>query len=213
VSLATNCRDGPGKVYQYKGALLVGQLAEVLAGEPSGKYWYIQNPESPGDFCWVWGEYATIAGNTLHLPIYTPPPTATLTFTPAATPTQPPPATPAPASDIQISYTSIDSCAGGWWVEFQLTNTGDLHLRSITINVFDSDTHETVSKKADGFSDINGCSAPSTIDVLVPGNSVIVSGPEFIYDPSGHEIELTVTACSKIGQSGSCKKRKIEFVP
>lgn len=206
VSVSTNCRSGPGKAYIYKGALLAGQVAEVLALDPTGKYFYIQNPESPGNFCWVWGQYATIAGNSLNLPIYTPPPTPTPSFTPLPT------FTPTLAPDIQVSYTSMDSCAG-WWVEFKLINTGDINLRSVEITAFDSDTHVTLSNLTDGFTDINGCLTSTTTNVLMPELSVIVSAPAFVYNPSGHEIELTVKVCSKTGQSGLCIKKKIEFVP
>lgn len=206
VSVATNCRSGPGKVYAYRGALLVGMSAEILARDPGGNYWYIRNPDSADNFCWVWGEYATITGNVLSLPIYTPPPTPSVTFTPLAT------LTPTPGPGIKISYTSMDSCAG-WWVEFKLTNTGGINLRSVEIEVFDSDTHVTLTNLTDGFTDNNGCLTSTTKDVLIPENSTVVSAPAFAYDPSGHEIELTVTACSKTGQSGLCNKRKIEFIP
>src|SRR6266516_3879018 len=44
VSMATNCRVGPGKVYDRVGALLVGQVAEVVGRDLYGNYWYIRNP-------------------------------------------------------------------------------------------------------------------------------------------------------------------------
>ena len=64
VSVPTNCRSGPGKAYPMEGALLVGEVAQVLGRDPTGNYWYIPNPDEPGDYCWVWGEYATISGFT-----------------------------------------------------------------------------------------------------------------------------------------------------
>jgi hypothetical protein len=207
VSVATNCRNGPGKIYGYKSALLVGQVAQVLARDPTGKYWYIPNPESPGEFCWVWGQYATITGNTLALPIYTPPPTPSATFTPLATVSH----TPGPG--IRIVYTGMDTCSGKWWAEFKLYNTGGLTLRSLDVNVFDSDTHVSNSYLTDGFKNVNGCLASTTKDTVLPEESLVVSAPAFTYDPSGHEIELTVIACPKIGQEGACIKRKIEFIP
>jgi len=59
VSVPTNCRKGPGKIYDLEGALLVGEIAQVYGRDPTGKYWYIPNPDAKGQFCWVWGEYAT----------------------------------------------------------------------------------------------------------------------------------------------------------
>jgi len=207
VSVSTNCRSGPGRVYTYRGALLVGEVAQVLAGEPTGRFWYIPNPDSPGEFCWVWGQYATIIGNTVGLPVYTPPPTPSPTFTPVPT------VTGTPGAAIQISYSSTDTCSGMWWVEFTLKNIGNVDLRSINVVVFDSDSHETVSNLTDGFRDRDGCSSSPKKDVLSPGSSTTVSAPAFSYNPGGHEIELTATVCSQTGQTGLCSTRKIEFIP
>ena len=49
VTVATNCRVGPGKVYDRVGALLVGQVAEVVGRNLNGNYWYIRNPNTPTD--------------------------------------------------------------------------------------------------------------------------------------------------------------------
>ena len=50
VSVPTNCRVGPGKVYRRVGGLLVGEVVQVYARNPGGDYWYIRNPDSPSDF-------------------------------------------------------------------------------------------------------------------------------------------------------------------
>lgn len=77
VSVDTNCRTGPGQVYDYVGALLVGEEAEVVGRESTGRFWYIRNPDNVTSYCWVWDQYATIRGDTSMLPILTPPPTPT----------------------------------------------------------------------------------------------------------------------------------------
>ena len=96
VSVNTNCRTGPGRRYDFRGALLVGETEEVVALSTVPNYWYITNPDRPGEFCYLWGEYATVAGNTEALPAFTPlpSPTATNTPTPSSTPT--PSLTPTP---------------------------------------------------------------------------------------------------------------------
>ena len=53
VSVATNCRVGPGKVYDRVGALLVGQVAEVAGRDDAGNYWYIRNPNQSNGYCWL----------------------------------------------------------------------------------------------------------------------------------------------------------------
>ena len=94
VSTNTNCRFGPGVVYDLIDALLVGQTAEVVGKNSSvPNYWVIKRINGSGT-CWLWGEYATVTGNTANLPEYpvpaTPTPSPTPTFTP--TPTLAPPA-------------------------------------------------------------------------------------------------------------------------
>ncbi len=79
VSVDTNCRKGPGTLYDYIGALLVGETGTVLGKSSDGLYWIIQNPDAPGT-CWLWGNYASIVGDTTMLPVYTPPPTPTPSF-------------------------------------------------------------------------------------------------------------------------------------
>lgn len=76
VSENTNCRTGPGKAYDYIGALTKGEEAEVVGKNTSNDYWIIKNPDANGT-CWLWGYYATIAGNTSNLQEYAVPPTPT----------------------------------------------------------------------------------------------------------------------------------------
>ncbi len=76
VSVNTNCRTGPGKIYDYIGALMIGEKAEVVGKHSATNYWIIKNPDSIGN-CWLWGSYATVVGNTSNLPEYAVPPTPT----------------------------------------------------------------------------------------------------------------------------------------
>lgn len=66
VSADTNCRSGPSKAYDYLGALLIGKSAEVVGKNTSTGYWIIKNPERDGN-CWLWGNYATVTGDTSKL--------------------------------------------------------------------------------------------------------------------------------------------------
>ena len=79
VSVDTNCRTGPGKIYDWIGALLVGEQAEVVGQSMDGQYWVVKNPDRAGE-CWLWGQYASVTGPTASLPKYTPPPTPTPVF-------------------------------------------------------------------------------------------------------------------------------------
>ncbi len=76
VSANTNCRSGPGADYDIVGALNIGQQAEVVGKSSASNYWVIDNPNASGT-CWLWGEYATIIGNTASLQEFEIPPTVT----------------------------------------------------------------------------------------------------------------------------------------
>jgi hypothetical protein len=84
VSVDTNCRFGPGSVYEYLGALLVGEETVVTGKLADESFWYIENPDLPPPYCWIWGAYAQVEGDTSDLPILTPPPTPTATPEPIA---------------------------------------------------------------------------------------------------------------------------------
>jgi hypothetical protein len=63
VSGNTNCRTGPGMVYDLLDALLVGQTAEVVGRDAAGENWVIKPPSNPARTCWLWGRYATVSGS------------------------------------------------------------------------------------------------------------------------------------------------------
>lgn len=101
VSVGTNCREGPGIIYNLLDGLMVGEQAQIVKLAPAGvDYVVIQRPHGPGE-CWLWLRYATITGDLSQLPIATIPPTPTSTMTPTtiSTDTSTPTATDtAPAS-------------------------------------------------------------------------------------------------------------------
>jgi hypothetical protein len=194
VSVATNCRVGPGRVYDRVGALLVGEVAEVIGRDPTGNYWYIRNPDRTNGFCWLWGEYATLTGNFAVLPMFTPPPT------------------PTPAPGFDASYDGLETCVG-WWVDIDLTNTGGIAFESISLTVRDTDTDAVVFQSTDTFTAIDGCLGSSTNDILPLDATRTVSSPPFAYNPTGHELRATITLCSGNGQNGMCVTEVINFTP
>ncbi|MBN2118589.1 MAG: hypothetical protein JW730_18590 [Anaerolineales bacterium] len=194
VSVNTNCRAGPGRVYDRVGALMVGETAEVVGRDPTWRYWYIKNPDQVNGYCWVWDEYATVTGNVAVLPQFTPPPT------------------PTPVPSFEVHYDDLDSCVG-WWVELQLTNTGVVPFKSMSLTIRDTDEGVDVSMSADKFTDIDGCLDTTTEETLDPGRTVTVSTPVFAYNPKGHKMRATVTLCTATGQNGMCVTQVIKFKP
>lgn len=64
VSQNTNCREGPGQEFNDVGALTPGQTAEVVGKDTVNNYWIIKLPSNPAVTCWLWGQYATVTGDT-----------------------------------------------------------------------------------------------------------------------------------------------------
>ena len=196
VSVPTNCRTGPGRTYARLGGLQVGQVAEVVGRNAASTYWIIRNPARPSETCWLWGEYATVTGDTGSLTVYTPPPV------------------PTPVAGFDMDDEGLDSCAGtGWWVEIGLENTGGVEYRSMILNVRDQDTDVSLTLYADVFTNRNGCTETEIRDVLPSGASRIISSPVFNYNPTGHRILATITLCTSTGQRGTCTTETANLRP
>jgi hypothetical protein len=213
VSVSTNCRNGPGKVYDYQSALIIATPVEVFAREATGNYWYIHDPETTDEqYCWIWGKYATIVGDTNDLPLYTPPPTPTATMTSAATitPTMAATKKASPGSFV-ISYDHTDTCSPNWWTDFRLRNNGSISFESFKITVKDMSNGGAVFEKSSGiFTDFAGCSTLSEKDVLDPVDILLFSGPTFSYDPGGHLLRILLSLCTNGNQKGTCIKQNFD---
>jgi hypothetical protein len=133
-------------------------------------------------------------------------PTPTRTLTPAATST--------PAPGFTASYSNLESCTGtGWWVDLQLQNSGGIPFNSIALTLTDTATGSVLPLYSDDFVDRNGCGEVNTWDNLPTGAARLVSSPTFSYDPSGHELRVTLTLCSNPAQSGTCVTQRLIFTP
>ncbi len=202
VSIPTNCRLGPGKIYKQVGALLVGQVVQVYARSVDNEYWYIRNPDKPSQFCWVWGEYATLSGSIYTLPIFTPPPTPTFTAT----------YTPTAAPGFSATFSDLQSCSG-WWVDISLQNTGSVTFKSVQLIVRDTVNAAVVKTTLDGFTVRTGCSASSHKNALQPGKTALQSSARFGYNLDGRKLRANITLCTGTGLGGTCVNKVIVFTP
>jgi hypothetical protein len=193
VTVDTNCRVGPGKVYDRVGALLVGEEAEVIAKDPQGLYWYIRNPDRPGEFCWLWGNYATTTGNTSSLPVFTPPPTPTASI------------------GFAFSFYEIDNCGALWYIEFYIQNTGGIVFQSVRVRVTDNTTAQTVTVTSNQFTDWNGCVAGTSQSDLTAGEAGYTTSGALNNNPNGHNIDVTITGVYPGWPGGNLYKREQEF--
>jgi uncharacterized protein YgiM (DUF1202 family) len=119
VSVETNCRSGPGVIYNSVYSMSVSDVAEVIGKNTLTNYWIIKIPNGGGATCWLWGQYATVKGNTDTLPEFATPtpqpptatkkPTATLTSTAISTQTQ----AYAPPSNLQVTNKTCSDQGNG----------------------------------------------------------------------------------------------------
>ncbi|MBK6793682.1 MAG: hypothetical protein IPG80_14390 [Anaerolineales bacterium] len=97
VSVATNCRQGPGAAFKSIYGMPVGQVAKVVAKNSYSGYWIIEIPGQNGQTCWLWGQYATISGDTASLKDV---------VTPTSAATQKPTATKTPSASATATTSS-----------------------------------------------------------------------------------------------------------
>jgi hypothetical protein len=198
VSVETNCRTGPGTAYDSVGVLQVGKTAEVVGRASDGGSWIIRNPANPAMNCWLWGQYATVTGNTSGLTVYTPPPT------------------PTPAAVFNVTVVEMVTCAPEYAFTFQLANPGSVTWESIKIVVTDTVTTTIETHTRDTFKRYNGCAAGTESQNLEPGETGFSSNMlpgHFDYDPTGHAMTAVVTVCSQNALAGTCLNKTISFTP
>ena len=196
VSVDTNCRTGPNVLFERVGILLVGETTEILGREPKGEYWYIRNPDMSDngvEYCWVWGEYATVTGNLLPLLYMSPAPPSAINF--------------------NVAYSKLESCNKTWWVDLALENKSGGLFKSIAINLSDADTLTATSLTQNSFTNKDGCNTIDTIDSLVAGGTFMVSSAPLGYNPSGHKLTVKVTVCTSADLQGNCLTRELTFTP
>jgi len=197
VSVPTNCRTGPGVDYPRVGGLQLDQVANVVGRNATGDYWIIRNPSRASETCWLWGRHATVVGDTSALPVFTPPPLPT----------------PVPAFDASLD--GIESCTDteNWWLDITLENTGGITFQSFFMVVTDTVTGTDVSLFRDNFIDRDGCDVAEDQGDLDPEDMLIISSPNFTYDPTGHRMRARITVCSNLSQSGTCLTQSFDFTP
>jgi RNA polymerase sigma-70 factor (ECF subfamily) len=72
----SNCRFGPGTVYNVITYLLEGQSAPIDGRNAEWTWWWIERVDGTGH-CWVWDGRVTVQGDTSDVPVIAAPPTPT----------------------------------------------------------------------------------------------------------------------------------------
>jgi len=190
----TNCRTGPGTIYDWLVTVQKGDDPEAVAKDPLEEYWYIRRPGQEGSFCWVWGKYATPVGDTASLPVFTPPPT------------------PTPGLDFSVSYHHKEACVQ-WTLVYKIVNTGGFTLESWKTSAVDhTGGSNPLSTIEDQFQEIVGCVKVSTQMDLTPGEGhyLILT---FNNNPTGHDISTKIKICTEDGLGGECLVKTFRHTP
>lgn len=197
----TNCRKGPGPIYERVGALNIGQTALVYGRNSSSTWWYIENPNRTGSYCWVWGGSTTVSGATADLPVYTPPP-------PPATAT-----TTLPANGVAFELTFVDKhkCGGDWYAYFRVKNSGNKAIESVAIKITNLTTNTVLSSTSYDNPFLSGTGkCPPGSDSLDVDKSAYIAG--FIGNvAANHQLKAGITLCTEEALGGKCEFRAIKF--
>jgi hypothetical protein len=189
----TNCRFGPGSVYDLLHTYLAGAQVQLEGKSEDGFFWYTSDVEGTAPDCWLWGKYATPVGDTAQLPIYTPPPT------------------PTPAADYELTYHRTDVQGGKWRFSFRVENTGSMVWESAMIYIYDPISGESAGFFQNWFWKyyVPGETVASNIP---PGKDgyVEAGGISDPYaDPDGGRIQAYIVVCELDDLEGLCLGEKI----
>lgn len=201
VVVNTNCRTGPDASFRVEGTLMKGESTTVHGIDPTGRFFYIRNPDPGLEYCWMSGKHATVGGSTAMLPVLTAMPTATATFT----------ATPVPG--FNAAFFKLEEC-GSWWVDLELTNGGAVAFKSVLIKIKEPFKGETYTTGGNEFLNRDGCSkSPTKVATLEPGSSVLVSTASVPYNIHDKQVVITVTVCTELDGNGTCLTKTLTFKP
>ena len=194
VSLATNCRTGPGSAYPFVISLQPGQVAEVTARSTVEGYWYIANPDQVGEYCWLLGEYATVEGNVSALPVITPEPA------------------PAPKLDFILYHHGFMRC-GSLHVSFRVVNNGRTTFQSTKIHVQDLNYPDDIHGPAvdrHPFAPSPSVCPPGHGNFFPPGAAAYIVVP---ISPvhAGNDGLATIKLCTEDWGGGDCVKKVAYF--
>ena len=196
-SADTNCRSGPAKAFPRLGYLLVGQQSTVHGRLGDNSWWYIENPSSPGTYCWVWASTTTVQGEVNSLVVLTPPPTPS----------------PEPGAGIAVYFSNLHDCVFPTLV-FQVDNFSEERLRSIKLYIYDTDDGEPLFGpdmiNFPFFTGPGGC--PPGGEYLNAGSSGYFGADIDWPVPSGDTAVAEITLCTEKNLNGDCAEARIQFV-
>ncbi len=196
----TYCRQG-APVAEFKSVAIIksGQLVEVIARNPENNSYFVKNPYEENSTCWIFGKGLTPSGNVDGLKLATLQPTSTPTRT--------------PAPSFNVTYSGLTDCGGSIYaLKLYIQNVGTTPWQYISITGNDSTTGFIINHTSNVFDQYSGCSTVNPQDIIPAGDdsyAMNLNPGEFNYDPTGHQIHLTVKLCTEDNAQGYCVSKPI----
>ena len=191
-SVDTNCRVRPAPDEQRLGILLAGMQATVYGRNADGSWWYIENPDKGGEYCWVWDGAVTLSGETASLPQITPAPRP-------------------PTVDFEVTFSNAHMCEYDKFLIFRVENTGTetLYVATITIKDKKGDVLHTDTLWAPYMNESTWCP---------PGRYALESEKRgFVYIKKLHTIKsgvrlwALIEICTQDGPDKKCVGKELQF--
>ena len=192
ISANTNCRTGPGSVYDLLHTYLAGDEVVLHGKNPNGFFWYTSDSAGINPDCWLWTQYATPVGDTAMLPVFTPPPTPTL------------------SPDFEITFFHADVGAGQFHFFFEIENTGNVVWDSALLYIYDPVVWQDAGRFSNTFQ-VNGTLPTPTKDSILVGDtgyfhSGQLSNPG-AYGKEPDVLDIYFIACTQEYLGGYCASK------
>jgi hypothetical protein len=192
VNRETNCRVGPGGMYDLVATYQAGQVLDIIATGLAQGYWFVQNPDKPEEQCYLPAQNVTISGDTSALP----------KFTPQPSPTPPP--------YFEAKFKKLDTCNGNRFANFSVENTGNIDFRSAYIRVTDTKAGKSVEQALNVFDLYVGCILAKNISPLDPGETGYVPSPALTWNIHEDKLKAVIMLCTEKDLKGVCVTRTLD---
>lgn len=189
----SNCRTGPGGLYELVATYEVGQTLEVVAKDLGGGYWFVKNPDKPEEQCYLMAQNIDIGGDTTALPKFTPPPSPTA------------------APYVKVSFKKFDTCDGVDFALFVVENAGSVPFRSVYVKVTNQKSGKSVEQGLNAFDLRVRCVLAKNIAPLDPGETGYVASPPFKWSGHGGRLRAVIMACTEQNLKGTCVTQTVDI--